>query len=54
MTVVYVPGKGTTIGMQGGASVTIEGKDFGDAMFRNWIGGKPADGGLKTELLAGK
>ena len=32
----------------------IEGKDFGDAMFRNWLGAKPADGGLKTEMLAGK
>lgn len=54
MTVAYVPGKGTQIGMQGGGSVTIEGKDFGDAMFRNWLGAKPADGGLKTEMLAGK
>ncbi len=54
MTVAYSPGKGTQISMQGGGSVTIEGKDFGDAMFRNWLGGKPADGGLKTEMLAGK
>lgn len=54
MTVSYAPGKGTTISMQESGSVTIEGKDFADAMFLNWIGSKPADDGLKTELLAGK
>lgn len=54
MTVSYAPGKGTTVAMQGGPTVTIEGKDFGDAMLTNWLGNKPADGGLKTELLAGK
>jgi hypothetical protein len=54
MTVSYAPGKGTTIAMQGSGSVTIEGKDFADAMFLNWIGNKPADKGLKTEMLAGK
>lgn len=54
MTVSYAPGKGTTVAMQGGPSVTIEGKDFGDAMLANWLGSKPADDGLKSELLAGK
>jgi hypothetical protein len=54
MTVSYAPGKGTTISMQGSGSVTIEGKDFGDAIFLSWLGSKPADDGLKTELLAGK
>ena len=54
MTVSYAPGKGTTISMQGSGSVTIEGKDFADAIFLSWLGSKPADDGLKTELLAGK
>ncbi len=54
MTVTYVPGKGTTIAMQGSGSATIEGKDFADAIFLSWLGPKPADDGLKTELLAGK
>lgn len=54
LTVSYTPGKGTTVAMQGGPSVTIEGKDFGDAMLANWLGNKPADGDLKTEFLAGK
>ena len=54
LVVTYVPGKGTTIGIKGGASVTIEGKDFGDAILRNWLGPKPADGSLKEAMLAGK
>jgi hypothetical protein len=54
ITVSYVPGKGTTVAVKGGGSVTIEGKEFADAMFLIWLGGKPADGGLKKDLLAGK
>lgn len=54
VTVSYAPGKGTTVAVQGGPTVTVEGKDFGDAMLANWLGNKPADGGLKTEILAGK
>lgn len=54
ITVSYVPGKGTTVAVKGGGSVTIEGKEFADAMFLIWLGAKPADGGLKKELLAGK
>jgi len=52
--VSYVPGKGTTVSVQGGGSVTIEGKDFADAMFSLWLGKDPADGGLKRDILAGK
>ena len=52
MFVTYVPGKGTTVAAAGGgAPVTIEGKDFADAMFRNWLGSKPADEGLKDAML---
>jgi hypothetical protein len=51
MTVTYVPGQGTTVAAAGGGSVTIEGKDFADALFRNWFGPKPADGDLKEALL---
>jgi len=57
MTVVYVPGQGTSVGVEGTKGVTIEGKDFADAMFRVWLGPKPTDGGLedlKEALLAGK
>ena len=51
MFVTYVPGQGTTVAAAGGQPVTIEGKDFADAMFRNWLGPKPADGDLKKAFL---
>jgi hypothetical protein len=51
MLVTYEPGKGTTVSAAGGAPATVEGKDFADAMFRNWLGPKPADGDLKRGLL---
>jgi Chalcone isomerase-like len=52
MFVTYVPGKGTTVAAAGGgAPVTVEGKDFADAMFRNWLGPSPADSSLKDAML---
>ncbi len=50
MVVTYLPGKGTTVSV-GGAEATVEGKDFADAMFRNWLGAEPADGDLKEKML---
>lgn len=50
ITVSYAPGAGTTVtGPKG--SVTVQGKPFADAMFRNWIGRDPADGDLKKHML---
>ena len=57
LTVTYVPGTGTTVGVEGQKGVTVEGKDFADALFRIWLGPKPTDGGLedlKAALLSGK
>jgi hypothetical protein len=57
LSVTYVPGQGTTVGVEGAKGITIEGKDFADALFRIWIGPKPTDGGLedlKAALLSGK
>lgn len=51
MSVTYVPGQGTTIAAAGGGSVTVEGKEFGDAMFRNWLGPSPADASLAQAFL---
>jgi hypothetical protein len=51
MVVTYVPGQGTTVAAGGAAPVTIEGKEFADAMFRNWLGSRPADADLKKALL---
>lgn len=53
MFVTYVPGQGTTVAAAGAAPVTIEGKDFADAMFRNWLGPRPADPDLKAALVGG-
>ena len=50
IAVTYLPGSGTTVtGPKG--SVTVEGKPFADAMFRNWLGREPADGDLKKHML---
>ncbi len=51
LVLAYRPGMGTTVGMEGGAQVTVEGKDFADAMLGNWIGPKPIQGSLKKKLL---
>jgi len=51
MSVTYLPGQGTTVAAAGATPVTVEGKDFADAMFRNWLGPSPADQDLKAKLL---
>ncbi len=53
LAVAYVPGRGTTVAVEGQKGVTIEGKDFADALFRVWLGAQPADATLKTGLLGG-
>jgi hypothetical protein len=50
MLVTYVPGEGTTVAV-GPGKVTVPGKEFADAMFRNWLGKRPADDGLKSAML---
>lgn len=50
ITVTYVPGAGTTVtGPKG--SVTVAGKPFADALFRNWLGPEVADRDLKRRML---
>jgi hypothetical protein len=53
LSVVYEPGKGTAVAVEGGEAVTVEGKDFADALFRIWLGKEPADSDLKEGMLAG-
>lgn len=48
---VYAKGKGTELYKDGVKKGTIEGLDFKKALFNIWIGKKPADGGLKDEML---
>jgi hypothetical protein len=54
MFVTYVPGEGTTVAAAGGGKATVAGKEFADALFRNWLGSEPADEGLKAAMLGGK
>ena len=51
MLVTYVPGEGTTVVAAGGGTATVEGKEFADALFLNWLGAKPADDDLKAGML---
>ncbi len=51
LVIAYAPGAGSTITAPGGGTVTIEGKPFADALLRNWLGEKPADGDLKSGML---
>jgi hypothetical protein len=53
LTIGWSPGKGSVIQTDGGAPVVVEGKDFSDALFRNWLGPKPADDRLKERMLGG-
>jgi hypothetical protein len=47
----YLPGAGTTLTAPGGATATVPGRSFGEAMLRTWIGEHPADSRLKDALL---
>jgi hypothetical protein len=54
LTITYVPGKGTTVKGAGGSEMTVEGKDFADAVFLVWLGQNPVDSDLKKGMLGGK
>jgi hypothetical protein len=47
----YVPGLGTRVEIKGKARGVIPGDDFMQALFKVWLGDKPADMGLKKGLL---
>lgn len=48
----YIPGKGTTVEVNGKNKGVIEGKPFADALFACWIGPEPGPGkGFKKNLL---
>jgi hypothetical protein len=51
LVITYVPGKGTTLEGPAGSLVTIEGKDFAQALFTVWLGKKPVDEDLKNGLV---
>jgi len=47
----YIPGIGTELALNGKPKGTIEGADFAAAYFAIWLGAKPLDASLKTQLL---
>lgn len=50
LVITYVPDKG--IHLQSGAkSISVEGKDFADALFAVWLGQYPVDDDLKEGML---
>jgi hypothetical protein len=55
LSITYVPGKGTSVGTRAEAeALTIEGKDFADALFAVWLGEEPVSEGLKEGMLGGE
>ncbi|MFL5349607.1 MAG: chalcone isomerase family protein [Hyalangium sp.] len=51
LTITYVPGKGTRVASKSGQEMSVEGKDFADALFGVWLGSNPVDGDLKNGML---
>jgi hypothetical protein len=51
MRLHYLPGTGTTLTSPGGATATVPGRPFGEAILRTWLGEHPADARLKDALL---
>ncbi|MCP3143752.1 chalcone isomerase family protein [Pyxidicoccus xibeiensis] len=52
LILTYVPGQGTRVqSAKGGQTITVEGKDFADALFSVFVGKSPVDGDLKDGML---
>lgn len=54
MTFTYVPGRGTTLVVNGVTKATVDGADFGRAVMSLFIGPRPPNAGLRTGLLGGR
>ncbi len=54
MQFTYVPGTGTTLVVNGVTKGTVDGADFGRAVFSLFIGPRPPNPGLRTGLLGGR
>ncbi|MGK2856763.1 MAG: chalcone isomerase family protein [Thermoanaerobaculia bacterium] len=50
LVITYVPTKGVSV-QSGSKSISIEGKDFADALFAVWLGKHPVDEKLKSGML---
>jgi len=51
---IYVPGKGTTLYLNGKALGTVEGSEFSKVYFSIWLGKKSLDEKLRARLLGKK
>jgi chalcone isomerase-like protein len=51
MVFTYVPGKGTTLDINGTEKLTIAGRAFGQVLFSVWLGPKPPNANLKKGIL---
>ena len=49
--ITYIPGRGTTIALNGERKVLAEGNDFASAYFGIWLGSNALNDGLKQSLL---
>ena len=54
LVLTYVPGKGTTVESKAGEKISVEGKDFADALFSVWLGKSTVDEDLKEGMLGAK
>lgn len=50
----WLPGRGTTLSLNGEELGTVEGEDFSAAYFGIWLGSSPIDSGMRTSLLSGE
>ena len=47
----YLPGEGTQVRINGTLKGSVPGEDFYQALLKIWLGPKPADDGLKDDML---
>ncbi|MBI5438675.1 MAG: chalcone isomerase family protein [Nitrosomonadales bacterium] len=53
ITLDYLPGSGTQVGLNGAVKGTVGGAPFNSALLKAWLGDKPAQVDLKQKLLGG-
>ena len=51
ISLTYVPAKGTTVAIQGADKGSIPGDDFAETLFSVWLGARPIQEDVKTDLL---
>ncbi len=54
LSLTYIPGQGTKVESKSGKAISVEGKDFADALFSVFIGKYPVDEAMKRGMLEGK